>query len=171
MTKKRGMALVLGLMLVSQPVWAARTAVHDAAESSEYGRKAGGMFGRGLINIATCFVDLLVDTVNETKSGPPLVGTLVGIGKGAGCTTLRALSGVVDVVTFWVPNFNGIPVSESYDNCIPAESSDDVELTPSSTSMRAPDMMPSGMMPPAASSAPMAASAPVHKEEKPKYTK
>ena len=106
------------VLVGAQTSFAARTSVHEAAESPEYSRKTAGMLGRGLINLTTCFVDLLVNIANETKNGPPLVGTLVGVGKGAGCTVLRALSGGVDIVTFWVPGFNGIPVSDSYDNCV-----------------------------------------------------
>ena len=111
-------AVALAVGVWSGPAWAMRTRAHAAAESQEYGRKAGGMLGRGLLNVVTCFMDVLVDTVNETKAGPPLVGTLVGLGKGTGCTVLRLGSGVVDVVTFWVPGFNGFPVSDSYDNCL-----------------------------------------------------
>ncbi|MBI4598277.1 MAG: exosortase system-associated protein, TIGR04073 family [Candidatus Omnitrophica bacterium] len=118
MMKQRVGLLVVSLLLVSQPVFAARLPVHEAAESSVYSRKAGGMLGRGLLNAATCFVDLLVNTVNGTKSGPPLVGTLTGVAKGAGCTVLRAGSGVIDVATFWVPGFNGFPVSDSYEDCM-----------------------------------------------------
>lgn len=103
--------------MVGQPVWAARTKVHVAAESQEYGQKFGGMIGRGVLNAVTSFVDILVNTVNETKSGPPLVGTLVGVSKGAACGVLRLGSGAVDLVTFWVPGFNGFPVSDSYDDC------------------------------------------------------
>ncbi|MDP3722851.1 MAG: hypothetical protein Q8R91_05065 [Candidatus Omnitrophota bacterium] len=117
------MRLILGIVVMSVglwggPAWAARTSVHDAAESTQYGRKAGGMIGRGLLNAATCFVDVIVNTVNGTKNGPPLVGTLTGIAKGTGCSVLRLGSGVVDVVTFWVPGFNGFPVSDSYEDCL-----------------------------------------------------
>ena len=59
--RSRTVWLVVGsLMLASQPAWAARTPVHEAAESPEYGRKFGGMIGRGLLNGLTCFVDVLV---------------------------------------------------------------------------------------------------------------
>lgn len=92
--------------------------VWTMAESPSYGRKAAGMFGRGLLNVVTSPVDLIVQTVDKTKSGPPFVGTLAGLGSGLGCTVLRAGSGVVDVVTFWVPSFNGIPVARSYSNCL-----------------------------------------------------
>ncbi len=106
-----------GLLVCAHPAWAARTQVHEAAESQEYGRKFGGMIGRGALNVVTSPVDLIVDVVNDTKSGPPLVGTLTGLGKGLGCGVLRLGSGAVDLVTFWVPGFNGIPVSDSYENC------------------------------------------------------
>ena len=96
--------------------------VWTMAESPSYGRKALGMVGRGLINIVTSPVDLIVQTVDKTKSGPPIVGTLAGLGSGLGCTVLRIGSGAIDVVTFWVPSFNGIPVARSYSNCL--ESSD-----------------------------------------------
>lgn len=112
--------IALTLVLGSQPAWAARTKVHEAAESQEYGRKFGGMIGRGLLNASTCFVDVLVNLVNETKAGPPLVGTLTGAAKGVGCGVLRLGSGAVDIVTFWVPGFNGFPVSDSYENCLSA---------------------------------------------------
>ena len=104
-------------LLTSQPVWA-RTAVHEAAESPQYGRKAAGMVGRGLLNAVTCFVDVIVHLVNDTKAGPPLIGTLEGVAKGAGCGVLRLGSGAVDLVTFWVPGFNGFPVSDSYNDCL-----------------------------------------------------
>ena len=92
--------------------------VWTMAQSENYGRKAGGMLGRGLVNIATCFVDLIVSTVEGTKNGPPVVGTVGGLGKGLGCTALRVTSGALDVLTFWVPGFNGFPVCRSYADCI-----------------------------------------------------
>ena len=91
--------------------------VWEMAESPSYGRKAGGMLGRGLVNIATCFVDIIVSTVEGTKSGPPFVGTITGLGKGIGCGALRVLSGALDVTTFWVPGFNGFAVCRSYADC------------------------------------------------------
>jgi putative exosortase-associated protein (TIGR04073 family) len=112
--------LTLSLVLTIAPAsgWAARTRVHEAAESPQYGRKFGGMIGRGALNVLTSFVDVIVNVVNETKAGPPFVGTLTGVGKGVGCGVLRLGSGAVDLVTFWVPGFNGFPVSDSYENCM-----------------------------------------------------
>lgn len=104
-------SLFLSSPAMAEDIW-------QMAESDQYGKKAGGMFMRGLVNAASCFVDLAVQTVEKTQDGPPLVGTLTGIGSGAGCTVLRAASGVIDVASFWVPDFNGLPVARSYSNCL-----------------------------------------------------
>jgi len=164
--KKIGMGLI-AMVLLAPPVWASTMSIQEAAQSPEYGKKFGGMIGRGVVNVATCFMDLLVDTVNETKQGPPLVGTLVGLGKGAGCTTLRALSGGVDLVTFWVPGFNGFPVSASYENCLATSAAEGVG-TESHPAMPAgyPSEESSWSAP--SSSTP---STPAPKHEKPRYTK
>lgn len=116
------LVLTLGLTLLCAGKAYAGDDVWTMAQSEKYGTKAGGMLGRGLVNAATCFVDIIVQTVNGTQDGPPFVGTLTGLGGGIGCTALRATSGVLDVATFWVPGFNGIPVSRSYDNCMDMES-------------------------------------------------
>lgn len=112
----------------SQDVW-------QMAKSQSYGTKAGGMFGRGLLNFGTCFVDILVQTVEKTQTGPAFIGTMSGLGSGLGCTALRATSGATDVLTFWVPNFNGFPVSSSYSNCLEGTSYDS-NVTPAAA---APD--------------------------------
>ena len=120
--RRAGWIIAVIMVLGTPPAWAARMPVHDAAESQDYGRKFGGMIGRGALNVTTSFMDILVNTVNETKAGPPLVGTLTGVAKGTGCGVLRLASGAIDLVTFWVPGFNGFPVSDSYDNCTVAGS-------------------------------------------------
>ena len=110
------LALVLCAFLVvpmsfAKDVW-------EMAQSDSYKEKTGGMLGRGLLNAATSPVDIVVQTVNRTKTETPFIGTLNGLAGGLGCTALRAGSGIVDVALFWVPEFNGFPVSRSYDNCL-----------------------------------------------------
>ena len=121
--KKVTLFLALIMLFAAMPAsFAAQgESIWQMAKSDQYGKKAGGMFGRGLVNAATCFVDLIVQTVNGTQDGPPFIGTLTGLGGGLGCTALRATSGVLDVATFWVPGFNGIPVSKDYANCLDLE--------------------------------------------------
>lgn len=101
----------------------------ERAESDVYKEKVGPMFVRGLLNAGTSPVDILVQTVDKTKSGPPLIGTLTGMAGGLGCTALRAASGIVDVALFWVPGFNGFPVNRSYHNCLLCDGSEN-EMVP-----------------------------------------
>lgn len=117
---KKGIGLIAFAfaLFMAQNVFAQQDSVWDMAGSDQYGKKVGGMLGRGLVNVATCFVDVIVQTVNGTQDGPPFVGTLTGLGSGIACTALRVTSGALDVITFWVPGFNGIPVSKSYSNCL-----------------------------------------------------
>jgi putative exosortase-associated protein (TIGR04073 family) len=154
--------LAFVVVVMAQPAWAARTPVHAAAESADYKRKFCGMIGRGLLNASTSFVDLLVNVVNETRSGPPLVGTLVGVGKGTACSALRALSGAVDLVTFWVPGFHGFPVSDSYEDCLASAAMHAEPVAPPASLMEEPaeDEFPAAS-PGAAPS----------KQEKPRHTK
>ena len=154
--KRMGTAvLVAAAMLVgTQPAWAARTKIHEAAESERYGRKFGGMLGRGALNVLTSPVDLLTNVVNETKSGPPFVGTMTGLGKGVGCGLLRFGSGAVDLVTFWVPGFNGFPVSDQYTNCLAPREAAAVEEIPAGYAQPAatwevPTTEPGAAQPPA----------------------
>lgn len=122
--KKAAIFFLLLFSLVFTPsLWAQQAVdnVWQAARSEVYGTKFGGMLGRGLLNVATCFVDVIVHVVEGSKQGPPVVGSLTGLGSGIACTALRVTSGALDVVTFWVPGFNGFPVSRSYSNCLEFE--------------------------------------------------
>ncbi len=150
-----GVALAAMVVVSAQPAWAVRTQVHEAAESQQYGRKFGGMIGRGALNVVTSFVDVLVNVVNETRTGPPLVGTLTGVAKGLGCGVLRLGSGAVDIVTSWVPGFNGFPVSDSYENCFAASAASPANELPAgysqpASSWEVPTTEPGAAQPPAA---------------------
>ncbi len=139
--KKMALFLAMIMLLAAMPAGFAAQgeSIWEMAKSDQYGKKAGGMLGRGLVNAATCFVDLIVQTVNGTQDGPPFVGTLTGLGGGLACTALRATSGVLDVGTFWVPGFNGIPVSKDYANCLDLE---EESPAPEQTSYAAPVAAP-----------------------------
>ncbi|OGW81564.1 MAG: hypothetical protein A3G33_01980 [Omnitrophica bacterium RIFCSPLOWO2_12_FULL_44_17] len=101
----------------------------DMAASPKYGEKALGMFGRGLLNAASCFVDIPVGTVNGAKrQKPQIFGAVGGFATGCMCAILRAASGIIDVATFWVPGFNGMPVCRTYGDCL--ECFNKAEVTP-----------------------------------------
>src|SRR3989338_1906216 len=108
--------------------------VWEMANSDQYGEKVGGMLGRGLFNAVTCFVDIPVQTVAGTKKmKPEFMGAVSGFGSGCVCTVLRASSGVLDVATSWIPNFHGLPVSRSYENCLAAEATESTYVAPTTT--------------------------------------
>lgn len=91
----------------------------DMAESNKYGEKAGGMFVRGILNAASCFVDMPVGAVKGAKSGSnQVMGAVGGFASGAMCTVLRAASGVLDVATFWIPAYNGMAPCRQYGDCL-----------------------------------------------------
>lgn len=121
--KKLFCLILLACLIMAAPA-AHADSVWEMAESPDYGTKAGGMLGRGFLNVATSPLDLVVQTVEKTQTGPPLIGTLVGLGSGLGCTAIRASSGLVDVATFWAPNFNGFTISQDYSNCLDMGSKD-----------------------------------------------
>ena len=168
--RRVGWMLAAALMVATPSAWAAHTSVHDAAESMDYGRKFGGMIGRGALNVVTSPVDIIVNIVNDSKAGPPLVGTLTGIGKGLGCGVLRLGSGCVDLVTFWVPGFNGFPVSDSYDNCfagtsVSASTQEFPSGQPAASTWEVPTSEPGAAQVPATSGEPSAPSpVPTHKK-------
>lgn len=114
------LALVLCCCVMSPQVFAQQD-IWEKANSDVYKEKAGPMLVRGLLNVVTSPVDILVQTVDKTKDGPPLIGTLTGLAGGLGCTALRVGSGLTDVALFWVPGFNGFPVNRSYHDCILCE--------------------------------------------------
>ncbi len=115
---KKASLILMAAVLIGLPHNAQANDAWSMAKSEDYGTKAGGMFGRGLVNVGTCFVDLLVHTVEGTQNGPAFIGTMSGLGSGLGCSALRVTSGALDVLTFWVPNYNGFPLSTSYSNCL-----------------------------------------------------
>lgn len=115
MKKVVGLLVLFGLV---SSVNSYASDVWEAAQSSVYKEKAPAQLGRGLLNVGTCFVDMFVQAANGAKEAPQAFGAVGGFAKGAMCTILRASSGVIDVATFWVPGFNGLPVCRGYDDCI-----------------------------------------------------
>lgn len=109
--------LIIFAFFIHTPYCLAEKTIWDLAESDKYSEKIGGMLGRGSINILTSPMDLVSQTINETEKGPLVGGTLIGIGKGVGYALIRIGSGVLDIASFWIPNFNGLGVRPIYKDC------------------------------------------------------
>ena len=76
------------------------------ATSDYYPVKTGGQFLRGLINAATCWLELPRSIFIDSRDGAPVVGTFLGVADGAAYTILRAGGGIIDIVTAIIPNYN-----------------------------------------------------------------
>jgi len=88
-------ALILCFIAVALPVFAQEGSVVE---------KMGKKLGRGLVNVATGWIELpknIYDTSVETNN--PLMGLTYGLVKGVGMTVVRTGAGAYDVVTFLFP--------------------------------------------------------------------
>lgn len=109
MKLKTALITCLLVMFAATSAFAATQCAKDA-ESDDYGTKLGGMLARGVLNVGGGPSDLVKDTVKYTKEGPAVLGTMKGMGVGAYHMAVRMGSGLIDIATSWVPNYNGEPV-------------------------------------------------------------
>ena len=87
--------LILCFIAVALPVFAEEGSVIE---------KMGKKLGRGIVNVATGWIELpknIYDTSVETNN--PLMGLTYGTVKGIGMTVVRTGAGAYDVATFLFP--------------------------------------------------------------------
>ncbi len=80
------------------------------ATSDNYLEKAPAMLFRGLHNVAFGWVEIISQPVRHSKNAPLGVGTATGLIMGPVMAITRTGSGLVDVLTFWIPGFHGWPL-------------------------------------------------------------
>ena len=80
------------------------------ATSEHYLVKAPSMLVRGLHNVAFGWVEILAQPIRHSKNAPLVLGTATGLIMGPVIAITRMGSGLVDVLTFWVPGFHGWPM-------------------------------------------------------------
>lgn len=89
---------------------------HDAlvrwAADDNYFKKAGGMLGRGTSNLMFGWTEFFIQPWNWSKNSLIGVGQVQGLIMGVTMGTLRTLSGALDVATFWVPLWYGVPMGK-----------------------------------------------------------
>lgn len=88
-------ALILTFIAIALPAFAEEGSVIE---------KMGKKLGRGLVNVATGWIELpknIYDTSVETNN--PLMGITYGTLKGVGMTVVRTGAGAYDVATFLFP--------------------------------------------------------------------
>ena len=106
--------LVILALVLTAPVYAdpgtkdgGLKTITGAAQSSDYFVKFPGMIARGLVHVVASPFELLKSVYDETVQGKPFIGTIKGIGVGTTHFISRALVGVWDVATSWIPQYNG----------------------------------------------------------------
>jgi putative exosortase-associated protein (TIGR04073 family) len=77
------------------------------ADSENYFAKAPSQLFRGLHNVAFGWGEVISHPIRTTKNAPLVVGTATGLVTGPVTAVLRTGSGLIDVLTFWIPGFNG----------------------------------------------------------------
>lgn len=106
--------LIVVTLVLAAPLYADTTpkdsdlrSLADAANSSNYFVKFPGMIVRGLVHVVASPFEFFKSLYDETVAGKPVIGTIKGIGIGTMHLTSRALVGVWDIATSWVPQYNG----------------------------------------------------------------
>lgn len=64
--------------------------------------------GRGMVNMATCWIEVPKQICLTSSEYDPLIGLTFGVIKGAVYTVLRGAAGVYDTATFVLPKYNNI---------------------------------------------------------------
>lgn len=77
----------------------------DADELS-YQKTPFNKFGRGLVNTATCWLEIPAEFFQVSQEKNPAAGVIIGFPKGLFMTALRCLTGLIDVVTFVIPPYD-----------------------------------------------------------------
>jgi putative exosortase-associated protein (TIGR04073 family) len=62
--------------------------------------------GRGVINTATCWTEIPTGFVKYSEKKDPFYGATFGVVEGTLIGVVRALTGIFDTVTFFVPPYN-----------------------------------------------------------------
>ncbi len=102
--------LVMLLTVVASPALAAKTDnkeyIKDYITPESYLENMSYKLVRGVTNIVTSPAELPKQIIITTESRGAL-GALLGLFKGVGMTAMRAGTGVLETVTFFVPNSTG----------------------------------------------------------------
>ncbi len=100
MKKLYTMFLVLAILTFG---FGAVTFADNEATAGDYAAGMGTQFGRGLLNIVTSSAEIPCTMRDDIESKGGAVGTFTGFGKGLAFFVRRAVIGVCEVGTFFMP--------------------------------------------------------------------
>ena len=75
----------------------------SALAAENYGINVGEKLGRGLVNVATGWIEIPKNVVNTTRDSSVGIGVTWGLIKGIGNTIGRTLVGAGELATFFIP--------------------------------------------------------------------
>ena len=117
--------LMLGLLWLAtaraaaddQPATAARRTTcpicsHANMQDGNYAATSGTTFVRGASNALLGWTEIIRRPAEEARAGGNVV---VGMGKGLGQGVVRTVTGLGEVLTFWVPKTKAYPVNIAQD--------------------------------------------------------
>ncbi len=111
---KKLLTAVLILVLSAPSTLACGNKLNEKADSEDYLTKMPHMFMRGVANVLVSPAEILVNIHSRSMdSAKPLKSAVEGLGYGTVATVDRLVRGGVDLGSFWVPKFNGIPSNKS----------------------------------------------------------
>lgn len=104
------LALVMSFATFAQALEAEQDTIYadNAIDSEEisYDNTPINKFGRGFINILTCWAEVPAQVVKVSKQHDPLVGISLGAVEGTVTAALRCVTGAYDAVTFFAPPYD-----------------------------------------------------------------
>lgn len=92
-----GVVVIIGLFFCPISIHAADESVVD--QEGQKAERPLSAVASGVRDVGAAPAQFVEHTVAQTKSGPPIVGTLRGIEQGAGDLTRSAVKGVSNIVT------------------------------------------------------------------------
>jgi putative exosortase-associated protein (TIGR04073 family) len=94
----RRFSLVIAAALLVVLAWSATGLAQEANALTK--------FGRGLVNMGSCWLEVPKQAYEVTKEDGPLAGITYGIVKGTAMGIARGASGVYDTATFPIPKYD-----------------------------------------------------------------
>ena len=79
-----------------------------------YSNKPINKLGRGVINMATFWMEIPAEVAKVSKEKDPVAGATFGVVQGTITSVVRGLTGIYDTVTFMIPSYSKPAMKPEY---------------------------------------------------------
>ncbi|MBM3245292.1 MAG: exosortase system-associated protein, TIGR04073 family [Candidatus Omnitrophica bacterium] len=111
----------IAIMFIAAPLYCQEKVQDDKQQEAavdtddmHYEKTPINKLGRGLLNTATCFLEIPASMYKVSEEKDEIAGWTLGVGQGFLTSFLRLFSGVFDTVTFLIPPYNKPFMSPEY---------------------------------------------------------